>query len=536
LAEAVKADIDLWVTEARTALVRQDFSATEKYCRLIVNAFPQHADAHFLLAAIALETKQFAPAVNLLRRAISYDSDQAEYFALLARAYAAMHDSVAALSAADHVSEMPTADAVSLDTIGCIYSQAGLHKKAVKQFLRAVELSPNCAEFQYNLAVSSRFLGNFDLAEEAYEKAITLDPYFYKAHWSLAHLRNQSRSNNHIPRLEGLLSRLLDCNNANADAEVFLRCGLAKEFEDLEEYEPAFRHLSAGKLIARQKMDYSVAKDRELFEMVEHIFTADRLAEKLPGSSTEEPIFIVGMPRTGTTLVERVLTNHSAVFSAGELSVFGQQLRELSGSQSASVLDAATLRAGINIDPCMLGEAYLRHTRPYTGHTERFVDKMPLNFLYIGFINRSLPNARIICVRRNPMDTCLSNFRALFPREKATYYRYSYDLLETGRYYLMFDRLMRHWENVLPGKILQVNYEDVVANQEAESRRLIEFCGLDWEEACLHFEKNTAAVTTASSAQVRQPIYKNAVERWKHYEQQLQPLKELLLAGGLDIE
>jgi len=534
LAEAVKAGIDSWVTEARAALARQDFSSTEKYCRLIINAFPHHADAHFFLAAIALETKQFVPAVNLLQRAISYDSGQAEYFALLARAYASLHDSIAALSAAEQVAEMPAADAVSLDTIGCIYSQAGLHEEAVKQFLRAVELSPNCAEFQYNLAVSSRFLGNFDLAEEAYEKAIALDPYFYKAHWSLAHLRNQSKSKNHLPRLEGLLSGLPD--SGDADAEVFLRCGLAKEYEDLKEYESAFRHLSAGKLIARQKMDYSVDEDRELFETVERSFTVNRIGGQLPGYSTAEPIFIVGMPRTGTTLVERVLTNHSSVFSAGELSVFGQQLRELSGSQSLSVLDKTTLHAGMNVDPCNLGEAYLRHTRPYTGHTERFVDKMPLNFLYIGFIHRSLPNARIICVRRNPMDTCLSNFRALFSREKATYYRYSYDLLETGRYYLMFDRLMRHWGDVLPGKVLQVNYEDVVANQEAESRRLIEFCGLDWEDACLRFEKNTAPVTTASSAQVRQPIYKNAVERWKHYEQQLQPLKELLLAGGLDIE
>jgi hypothetical protein len=241
------------------------------------------------------------------------------------------------------------------------------------------------------------------------------------------------------------------------------------------------------------------------------------------------------MPRTGTTLVERILTSHSAVHSAGELSNFGQQLKSLSGVVSAKVLDAATLTGTSHIDPAVLGKAYLDSTRPETGKTARFVDKLPLNFLNIGFIHRALPNARIVCIRRNPMDTCLSNYRQLFPPEKAIYYRYSFDLLETGRYYLLFDQLMRYWDEVLPGKVLRVDYEQVVANQESESRRLIEFCGLDWEDDCLNFEKNTAPVATASSAQVRQPIYTNAVERWKRYEQDLQPLKEFFDEHGVTI-
>jgi hypothetical protein len=285
-------------------------------------------------------------------------------------------------------------------------------------------------------------------------------------------------------------------------------------------------------------MKYSVDDDRELFDTVKEIFTKNYLldsASSHQGHPTQEPVFIIGMPRTGTTLIERILTSHSAVYSAGELSNFGQQLNRLSGVSSVRLLEAAILRAGASIDPALLGKAYLDSTRPGTGITERFVDKMPLNFLNVGFIHRALPNARIICVRRNPMDTCLSNYRVLFSPEKATYYRYSFDLLETGQYYLLFDQLMDHWAEVLPGKVLQVDYEQVVANQEIESRRLIDFCGLDWEDACLRFEKNTAPVATASSAQVRQPIYSSAVERWRHYERQLQPLRELLEDNGVTI-
>jgi hypothetical protein len=178
-----------------------------------------------------------------------------------------------------------------------------------------------------------------------------------------------------------------------------------------------------------------------------------------------------------------------------------------------------------------MGQDYIAATRPATGHTPHFIDKMPLNFLYAGFIAQALPNARIICVRRNPLDTCLSNFRQLFSLRSA-YYAYSYDLLDCGRYYLMFDALMRHWDSLFPGRIFTLQYEDLIADQEGKSRELIEFCGLDWEAACLDFHTNQAPVATASSAQVREPIYRTAVERWKRYEAQLQPLAELFSQHG----
>ena len=193
-------------------------------------------------------------------------------------------------------------------------------------------------------------------------------------------------------------------------------------------------------------------------------------------------------------------------------------------------LQPTILRYLLTADLAKLGTKYIESTRPATGHTPHFVDKMPLNFLYIGFILLALPQAKVIVVRRNPMDSCLSNFRQLFSL-RSPYYAYSYDILDCGRYYLMFDQLLQHWNELFPKRIYTVRYEDIVDNQQATTRMLLNYCELPWNDACLHFEANAAPVATASSAQVREPVYRSALERWKNYRSELEPLAELLRAG-----
>jgi hypothetical protein len=195
------------------------------------------------------------------------------------------------------------------------------------------------------------------------------------------------------------------------------------------------------------------------------------------------------------------------------------------------VLDVETLDAAARTDLAALGAAYVESTRPRTGHTPRFIDKMPLNFLYLPVIRRALPNAKVICLRRNPLDTCLSNYRQLFATS-FSYYNYAYDLLDTGRYYTAFDRLIARWRAASPENFLEIRYEDVVDRTEHETRRLLEFCELPWDPRCLAFQENAAPVATASSAQVRQPIYRSGVERWRHYEREIEPLRALLAAAG----
>ena len=252
------------------------------------------------------------------------------------------------------------------------------------------------------------------------------------------------------------------------------------------------------------------------------------------GDPNDEPIFVIGMPRTGTTLVERILSSHSDVSSAGELQNFGILFKRATGSTTGPMLDLDTLGRVRNIDWKRLGRDYVQSTRPQTGSRRRFVDKLPHNFLFAGFIAKALPNCRIVCLRRDPMDSCLSNFRQLFALGSAQY-DYSFDLLDTGRYFVEFDRLVAFWKDMLPGRILEVDYEALVTNQGASTRQLLEFCGLDWDPACLDFHDNVAPVATASALQVRTPMNSGSVHRWKRYESDLAGLKSLLVAAGIEV-
>jgi tetratricopeptide (TPR) repeat protein len=523
--------IDQWCRDGHAALELKQFGIAEDCCRKILNADSRNAEGLFLLAMLAVATKQFKPAVELLRRTIAFDDRQSKYHAQLGRILVILHANNEGRSAAESALALEPDDPLTLDTIGCIFSHAGDHEKALPLFRAAVAEQPDNPQFQFNLASSLRFVGDFDGAELAYERAIETQPDFHMAHWSLAFLKRNSTESNHIERLNALLREV----NDEPEAASFTHNALAKEFDDMGDSDQAFEHLSRGKSLIRGQMEYSTGEDEELVEALIKRCNSDYVGKEGTGDNTTEPVFIVGMPRTGTTLVERILSSHSDVFSAGELRNFGLQLKRLSGTPSAKVLDPETVELGVMVDPAELGSAYLDSTRPATGHTSRFIDKTPLNFLSIGFIHRSLPNARIICLRRNPMDTCLSNFRQMFSSDSAPYYRYSFDLLETGQYYLLFDKLMRHWDAVLPGKVLTVQYEEVVADQETQSRRIVDFCGLEWQDDCLSFENNAAPVATASSVQVRQPIYSDATARWKRYEKHLQPLKELLEANSIAV-
>jgi tetratricopeptide (TPR) repeat protein len=485
----------------------------------------------FWSGIIAAERRDFAEAVNYLQRATAAAPSKALYHAQLGRCLIGVRKNQAALTAADTAMELQPADPVTLDTIGVIYSFTGFHAKAARVFQAAVDISPDNDSFWFNLGASLKFAGKFDTAEAAYLRAIELNPGFDKAIAALSHMRKQTTDNNHI---EMLKNRLHDYAGDIQD-EMRLSFALAKEYDDTGQPSEAFDTISGISQRWRKQIKYSINDDAHIFDALRTAFTKDAVAKATPGHESMEPVFIVGMPRTGTTLTERIISSHSSVYSAGELNKIGTLVRVAARARANPEFGQQAVERVLAGDFRALGEQYIQSTRPATGHTPQFVDKMPLNFLYVGFILLALPNARVICVRRNPMDSCLSNFRQLFSLRSA-YYAYSYDLLDCGRYYLMFDQLMRHWDTLFPGKMLRINYEDIVEHQEEQSRELIKFCNLDWEDQCLNFEKNDAPIATASSAQVRQPVYSSALERWKNYAEQLEPLADLLTAGGIQIE
>lgn len=513
--------------QAIAALNRSDWLRAQQLAMQMLASAPDNAGVRFVAGVAALRQGQLVAAVEHLRRAVMLDTQRADYLAQLARALAAMRMPHEALQAADRACALSPTDAQTLNTLGVVYTQANAHEQALVVTRRAVEVMPDRASYRFNYATLLTFLGQMDAAQYEYESCLSLDQTQWKAHLALSQLHRQTAAANHVERLQTLLAGA----SGNSEALLYLNLALAKEYEDLGHYEQAFRHLCAGKSSHRATSSYSFAQDETLFDALLDPRSQPQTAKA--GNQTCEPIFVIGMPRSGTTLVDRILSSHSQVSSAGELQNFGVSFKRASGSRTSRILDPDTIARAPAVDWQRLGSAYLESTRPGTGQKLHFIDKLPHNFLYVGFIAHALPNAKIICLRRDPMDTCLSNFRQLFALS-SPYYDYSFDLLDAGRYYLQFDRLMKHWHRVLPGRILEIGYESIVDDLKGSANKLLAYCDLPWEAACMAFESNAAPVATASAVQVREPINRKSIGRWRRYETQLQELRRLLREGGVE--
>jgi tetratricopeptide (TPR) repeat protein len=483
---------------------------------------------------LAAERGRIAEGLALIREACAVDPGNPEPQAQLARWLSRLNRTAEALGAVARALALVPQSALCWDTVGVVLSRAGRHAQAVACYQRAVELDPEHAGMHFNHAAALKFLGRFAEAEVAYEACVRCDPLFWRAHSALAATRRQTPERNHLARLK----RLLATDPLEADAELHLRHALAKELEDLGRDDEAFTHLLAGNARKHASTGYRFEHDQDLFDAVTRLFPevlpAPAHANLASDQVARAPIFVVGMPRTGTTLVERILSSHSQVVSAGESQNFGVMLKRACQTPSPQVLDAVTLAQSVRIDLQALGRDYVDGTRPPGRAQPRFVDKMPLNFFYLGHIARALPAASIVVLRRHPLDTGLSSFRQLFATG-SPYYEYARDLRDIGRYYVQFDRLMAHWRATLPGRVHEVRYEVLVAEQRAETARLLAHCRLPWEEACLHFERNESAVATASAVQVRQPLHASGVGRWRRFERHLQPLIDELLAAGVPV-
>lgn len=521
---------------AQQALNRRQLREAHECCAQILALEPGHADAHFLMGMIAFMQNNFAKSLALIDRAVAREPANPEYLARRGQCLAMMKRFAEALDSADRALQAQPQDAQTLDTIGVVFSQSGEHMRARDVLERAAAAAPDNPQYQFNLASAALFVGDMAAAEAAYEAAISIRPDFYRAHWALADLIKATPEHNHISRVEDQLATLeASASPANVNDRLYLCHALAKELEDLNDYERSLEVLQRGKRAKRQSIKWSIAEDETLFEAVTSAFDSSGAHDARTTCDSHEPIFVLGLPRTGTTLVERILASHSDVLSAGELQNFGITLKRMSESRTNRMLDVETVRSAMEINFGELGQRYIQSTRPVTGSTRHFIDKLPMNFFYIGFIAQALPNAKIVCLRRNAMDSCLSNFRQLF-RLDHPYYSYAYSLEDTADYYLLFDQLMAHWENLFPDRILRVEYEQLVDEPEAQTRRLLAHCGLGFQDACLNFHENKAPVATASAAQVREPIHGRALGRWKRYGSGLDVLRNRLEAGGIVIE
>lgn len=500
---------------------RKEYKAVHSHCMALIHADVTDPRPYCGLAHIAFDHDNFDKAFELFETARRYAPDNPLYIAHEAKALSLRARNDEARKLADHAKLNDIVEAHTADMLGVIYSRTGFHERAIAFFEKAVTLDSSPANFYYNLAASQQFSGLFNRAETHYKAALARNPKLYRARSALASLKKQSREQNNLFELKADF----EAQSSDSSAALHLGHAIAKTYEDLGEYETSLDWLHKAKAAKARELNYNPQTDTKLFQAARG--TENKDADIAPLCEAA-PIFIVGLPRTGTTLVDRIISSHSKVTSAGELNLFADLIKKHSRSPSNLVMDAEGFTAIKTKSVSSLGFDYATGTQDLARGAQRFTDKMPLNFLNCGLIHRALPNARIVALRRGAMDSCLSNYRQLFSTQ-FSYYNYTFDLEDTAKYYRAFDALMTYWRETLPeDRFMEIGYEDIIGAQETKTRELLAFCGLDYEEACLRFHENQAPVATASSVQVRQPLYSGSIGRWKKYGHQLDGLKTAL--------
>lgn len=489
----------------------------------------QHADyayGWYLASFLMQKIRHYGDAIRAVDQALQLDYLD-KYQLHKIRCHFEANDLAGAVAAAAVLKDKSFIDPLLHSQLGSLLHLLGDNANALLHYTKAIELDPERAEHYFNRAAVQRYFGDVAGAEAGFDKAIALKPEEFEAYNGRAHLRTQTRDRNHIAELRDVIARTRD-----ATGLVQLHYALAKELEDIGDFETAFASLKQGADTKRRHMQYNVETDQQIIAKICEVYGSGMFDGHVQGFASPDPIFILGMPRTGTTLVERILGSHSRVFSAGELNNFSLELIRLSGRAAGQKrpvrLDFVAATAALDFRA--LGEAYVSAVRPLRDDSPHFIDKLPFNFLYAGLIHLALPSAKIINLQRHPMDTCYAVYKQLF-RDA---YPFSYDLDDLGQYYIAYHRLMQHWNAVMPGVIHTIRYEALVADIEGESRRLLDYCALPWEDQCLRFHENQEASTTASALQVRQPVYATSVGKWRHYERQLEPLRQRLESAGID--
>ncbi|MBV9727364.1 MAG: sulfotransferase [Gammaproteobacteria bacterium] len=482
-----------------------------------------HVEAMRLLARIGMEHDVLDDAQLLLEAVLDlepgYHTARFEYAQVLCRRhlYAEAQQQVEKLLAADRSNR----DFRTLHAMTCV--GLGQHERAIELYRALLPGAMQPAELHLSIAHSMKTLGQQAPAIAEYHAAAAAREGFGDAWWSLANLKTYRFSNAELEQM-----RVAEAASATPAVDRYHLCfALGKALEDRGEYAPSFEYYARGNALKRAASRYRPEVIEQNTRRQIEVCTRELFARhRGSGSPASDPIFIVGLPRSGSTLIEQILASHSAVEGTHELADVLRMVMELQGRdwQLEHPRYPGVLAQLEPADYLRLGEKYLHDTRSYRSSKPHFIDKMPNNFRHIGLIHLMLPNARIIDARREPMACCFGNLKQLFAHGQ----EFTYSIEDIARYYRAYLELMRHWDAVLPGRVLRVHYEEVVADLEGNVRRLLEHCGLEFEPACVEFHRTERSVRTASSEQVRQPIYREALEQWRHYEPWLGPLREAL--------
>ncbi len=498
---------------------RGEIKQAETLCMAILSKDPGNAQALLLAGSLAHGIDDVGLALEFYRRAVERQPNSAHMNIVIASAYAEAKEYDKAILHFQRALKLKGETVPTLGALGRAYTAAGMPEQALPLFDRALKLQSDHPALRYDHATALIALGRMDEAAKLLRESIERGYRVSACYRALVDTRKFVDG-------QGELDEILSCLNVTGRARretVELNHAAGKIFNDIGRFEQAIDHFQASKIAAGHGFDIDTFRLR--VDNLIASFTPDLIKAKSDlGNESELPVFIVGMPRSGTTLTEQICASHPAVYGAGELAKLGMVAHSAGYVQAPNGSILKTPQALTHDEARAMAAEYLGFLKSRSPSAARIVDKMPHNFQYVGLIALLFPNAKVIHCTRDPIDNSISCFFNTFNDKHG----YNTDLRTLGLYYREYHRLMQHWYKLLPGRIYQCNYETMIADQEAESRRLIDFLGLPWDEACLRFYETDRAVTTPSRWQVRQPIYKSSVKRWKKYEHRIQPLIEAL--------
>jgi len=509
------------VEEATAALVSDDRKSAETIFRDILQRDASHVAALCGLAALSLLADMPRDAERLLRHALKQSAHLPLAHRGLGPALLALGRTQEAELAARHLIRVEPQSPQSWVTLAGVATRLMRQEEALEAYERAARLKPEEVGLRMSIGHVQKTLGRRQDSENSYKEALRMDPGRAEGYWSLADLKNYQFSDAEI----AVMRHLLVTDKRGNSNEAQLNFALGKALEQRGRFPEAFDHYLRGNALRRLDAPFDIDDFERRSERIRSFFNADFFARhRGSGDPSGAPIFIVGLPRSGSTLLEQILASHSAVEGTMELpNILNivSQFDDVTASRDGYPQTVATVPAA---HFSALGSRYIAETNPLRRGRERFTDKLPNNFSHIGLIHTILPNAVVIDARRHPLDACFSTFKQYFAEGQT----FSYDLEVLGRYYRCYLSLMDHWERVLPGKVLRVTYEDLVRDPEPNIRQLLEHCGLDFEPACLNFHATKRSVRTASAEQVRQPIYTSGVGYWRNFANELEPLRRAL--------
>lgn len=518
-------DINGIVQQAISYLKKGQSDNAIIFCQQQMKTFTKHPEINIILSQAHQQKGAFDAMLTAAQSAVDIN---ANHFTAQLRLIECLIYCSKVAQATEHIDVLAkkyTADSIKLSRVAELYLHCGQHLKVAQSHQAALNLQPQNPAFMYNLAAAKINLGELSVSNSLLNQVIKLSPNDFDAYTTRSGLFKATKQVNNTEQLQ----QVLDNNSENPKATVALGFALAKEHEDMGHYSTSWDYLATATQARRKQMNYQVDNDVQAIENIMQNITCKKLNENQSNFSKDSPVFIMGLPRSGTTLVDRILSSHNDVASLGEINSLAFSLIHAVGNHKGK---QQLIEKSTAIDFAFMAEKYTSATRGYGNKEKYLIDKTPLNYLYLGLIKRAFPNAKIIHVKRNAMDSCYAMFKTLFRMG----YPFSYDLQDLGRYTIAYDKLMGHWQNEFPNSFFNLRYEELVSDSETTAKALLEYCDVPWNPSVLQMHLNQAPTATASAVQVREKIHSSSVAKWKKYEKQLSVLSTQLKEAGINID